>query len=102
MTIPGYDKCAAIFADAEKLHPDLMEPYATLLAGAQDAAERMKVMRDGLGDTFRRRYPMPEQYWSTPCTAEEIAAWDNYAAIVKDRARLAIERAGKAKTGAAA
>jgi hypothetical protein len=47
------------FTDAERLHPDLMEPYTTRLGDAETEAEKTEIMRGGLRETFRRRYPMP-------------------------------------------
>jgi|GEM_PF-6070865 len=63
MTI-GYGLTEQIFKEAERLHPDLMEPYSSRLADNLDAAERQHIMRQGLAETFRRRYPMPDQYWT--------------------------------------
>lgn len=47
------------FENAEKWHPDLMEPYSTRLGEAIDSTEKTEIMRAGLRETFRRRYPMP-------------------------------------------
>lgn len=47
------------FAEAERLHPDLMEPYACRLSDAEGSDERRAIMRMGLRETFRQRYPMP-------------------------------------------
>lgn len=49
----------ATFEDAEKRHPDLMERYSARLAEATTTDERAEVMRAGLRETFRERYPMP-------------------------------------------
>jgi hypothetical protein len=47
------------FEHAERLHPDLMEPYTTRLGDAETEVEKIEIMRAGLRETFRRRYPMP-------------------------------------------
>lgn len=55
------------FESAERWHPDLMEPYTTRLGDAESLAERTEIMRAGLRETFRRRYPMPAGCdWSDP------------------------------------
>lgn len=47
------------FAEAERSHRDLMEPYSTRLAEAEGFAQRRAIMEAGLRDTFKRRFPMP-------------------------------------------
>lgn len=81
-----------VFKEAERLHPDLMEPYSSRLGDELDAAERQHIMRKGLAETFRRRHPMPASCWSTPCTPQEIAAWDAHVAMAQERAQHAAER----------
>lgn len=55
----GFDHLSQTFEAAEKAHPDLMEPYTVLLSQAtENAAERMEIMRRGLRETIRRRYPL--------------------------------------------
>jgi len=66
MTTEGYKHLVATFEQAERLHPDLMEPFGTLLAETKDAGERTKIMRHGLASTFRRRFPMSENQWWFP------------------------------------
>jgi len=51
------------FADAERLHPDLMQPYSSRLAEAETAIDRVGIMRAGLREAFRRRYPMADELW---------------------------------------
>lgn len=72
MSLAGYDHLCATFAHAERLHPDLMEPYSTRLGDAADASERTAIMRAGLRETFRRRYPMPEGFYDQ--AAGKVAA----------------------------
>ena len=59
MTVRGYKLTADVFADAEKQHRDLMEPWSTRVGEAEGLAEKQRVMRQGLAATFRERYPMP-------------------------------------------
>lgn len=72
MSIAGYDLCEEVFREAERLHADLMEPWSAMLADATDARERLSIMRQGLGATFRQRYPMPHEFW--PKDAPEARA----------------------------
>jgi hypothetical protein len=66
----GIKQLTTLFEAAEKAHPDLMEPYSVRLAEAADAVERAAVMRAGLRETFRARWPMPEGFaWPEPATA---------------------------------
>lgn len=58
MSVQGLQHLTATFEAAEKAHRDLMEPYSCRLADAS-ADERAEIMRAGLRETFRRRYPMP-------------------------------------------
>lgn len=51
------------FLEAEKLHPDLMEPYSSRLAEAKTSTERVACIESGLRETFRRRHPMAEEKW---------------------------------------
>jgi hypothetical protein len=48
------------FAAAEREFPDLMERYSSRLAEAETADERVAIMRAGLRETIRARYPMAE------------------------------------------
>lgn len=48
---------------AEAAHPDLMEPYAQALSDAENREAMAKVMRLALAETFRKRYPMPDEFW---------------------------------------
>lgn len=74
MTISGFDNCADVFAGAERLHTDLMEPWSTRLGDANTAEEKITIMRDGLAATFRRRYPMPDECWPrNPAESEAVA-----------------------------
>lgn len=57
---------AQTFAAAERAFPDLMERYSSRLGEATTATERVAIMRAGLRETIRDRYPMPE--------AREVAA----------------------------
>jgi hypothetical protein len=52
-----------LFERAEREHPDLMEPYSARLAEAVTSIEKIEVMRAGLRETFRRRNPMPDEFW---------------------------------------
>lgn len=45
------------FAAACADHPDLMEPYIIRLDDDAPRAEQMRLMQQGLRETFRRRYP---------------------------------------------
>lgn len=62
--ILGYDHLCETFSNAERHHSDLMEPYSTLLSEATDDADRTAIMRRGLFETFRRRYPMEDRLWA--------------------------------------
>ena len=44
------------FSDAVDQRPDLMEPYLIRLEGL-DERDQMRVMQEGLRETFARRYP---------------------------------------------
>ena len=55
----SYRLTSEVFAYAEKMHGDLMEPWSGKVAEARDAAERQSIMREALAATFRQRYPMP-------------------------------------------
>ena len=69
----GFEPLKTTFAGAERRHPDLMEPYATRLGEADTDADRMEIMRTGLRETFRARYPMPEEFWpKTPVIVEGV------------------------------
>jgi len=64
MTVPGLKNCEDIFREAERYHPDLMEPWSARVAEAADARERLSIMRQGLAATFRQRWPMsPGHSW---------------------------------------
>lgn len=58
----GYKHLCETYAAAERAHPDLMEPYAGLLADAENADERMRVMWRGLRETIALRVPMAEAH----------------------------------------
>lgn len=62
----GIQRLTSVFEQAERQHPDLMEPYSVRLAEAAAADERVEIMRAGLRETFRRRFPMPDACWPTP------------------------------------
>lgn len=51
---------AETFEAAERAHPDLMERYSARLAEAATAGERVAIMRAGLRETIRQRFPMTE------------------------------------------
>lgn len=63
---------AILFREAERLHPDLMEPYSLQLADAFTAFAKTEIMREGLRETFRNRYPMSEEQWPTPTPAPTL------------------------------
>jgi hypothetical protein len=64
------DHLTQVFEEAERLHPELMERYSILLVQAfDDAAERKAIMRRGLRETFRLRYPMPEGFYDGEAAA---------------------------------
>lgn len=68
--VNGFKRLSQTFETAEKAHPDLMEPYSVRLGEAtDDAHERMEIMRAGLRETFRRRYPMPEGFYDRKVAA---------------------------------
>jgi hypothetical protein len=56
-----YKHLCDTFAEAERTHPDLMEPYSIRLGDARTADERTAVMRAGLRETIRMRFPLPER-----------------------------------------
>ena len=75
MTVIGYAITESIFVEAEKRHPDLMEPWSSRLADCADKAERQTMMRAGLAATFRARFPMPAGVkWWDEVEAEKAAA----------------------------
>lgn len=51
------------FRDAERAHPDLLEPYSARLADAETADARVAIMEAGLRETFQQRYPMPDGFY---------------------------------------
>lgn len=51
------------FRDAERSHPDLLEPYSSRLAEAESADTRVAIMQAGLRETFQQRYPMPDGFY---------------------------------------
>jgi hypothetical protein len=53
----GFMHLSASFEAANKEFPDFMERYVTQLAGAADRAEETAIMRLGLRETFRSRFP---------------------------------------------
>jgi hypothetical protein len=61
---------AQTFAAAERSHPDLMEPYSVLLAEAEDATARVAIMRRGLRETIRQRFPLPGEARIPPRSAD--------------------------------
>lgn len=64
------DHLTQTFNAAERAHKDdLMEPYSTRLAEAESADVRRSIMEAGLRETFRRRYPMPDDFWPKPHVA---------------------------------
>lgn len=71
--VAGNERLAELFESAERAHPDLMERYGNRLADAETTAERAEIMRAGLRETFRQRYPMPKGVeW--PKAAEAVPA----------------------------
>lgn len=44
-----------VFVEAERDWPDLMEPWSTRVAESIDLIEQQKIMREGLGATFKER-----------------------------------------------
>lgn len=54
---------AEVFGLAEKHHSGLLEPYTVMLVDAERAEDRRDIMRAGLRETFRQRYPMPEGFY---------------------------------------
>jgi hypothetical protein len=68
----GLQHLTVTFGLAERAHPDLMEPYSCRLAEAADAVERAEIMRAGLRETFRARWPMPEAFWPGPQLPREV------------------------------
>jgi hypothetical protein len=52
---------AETFTLVGKQFPALLEPYEILLADAHDDADRVEIMRRGLRETIRQRYPMHTQ-----------------------------------------
>lgn len=70
MSITGFKHLSHTFEEAERSHRDLMEPYSIMLVQAtDDASERMEIMRAGLRQTFRRRYPMPDGFYDGKAVA---------------------------------
>lgn len=70
-----YTHLKATFEQVERHHPDLMERYSGRLAEALTTTERIEIMQAGLRETFRARYPMPEELaWpSDAVTAEAVS-----------------------------
>jgi hypothetical protein len=69
----GIKHLTTTFEMAEKAHPDLMEPYSVRLAEAESADDRAAVMRAGLRETFRARWPMPEGFaWPSEQACAEV------------------------------
>lgn len=50
----------ATFSGAVKAFPDIMEPWVLRLDGLTDTAEITAVMRHGLRETIKLRYPLRE------------------------------------------
>lgn len=74
MTVIGYAITESIFVEAEKRHPELMEPWSTRVGDCADRSERQATMRAGLAATFRQRYPMPAgAKWWDEIEAEQHA-----------------------------
>lgn len=48
------------FDAAARAHPDVLEPYITILVETDDLTEQQKIMRDGLRSTFKQRFPGSE------------------------------------------
>lgn len=49
------------FAENEHRFPDLMEPYSIMLSDAGlSVDERIRIMRNGLAQTFHKRFPEAE------------------------------------------
>lgn len=72
MTKPTH--LAVTFAEAERCHPDLMEPYSGLLAEASTSDERRNVMEAGLRETFRGRFPMADERWPKAAPVDGVAS----------------------------
>jgi hypothetical protein len=49
------------FEEAERSHPDLMEPYSTRLGEAETNEEKLEIMRAGLRETIKARWPARER-----------------------------------------
>jgi len=63
------------FSIAAKQFPALLEPYEILLADAHDDAARVEIMRRGLRETIKERYPMhPPSAPETPALNALIKA----------------------------
>lgn len=57
----GFDHLRSTFEAAERSHRDVMEQYTVLLAQEDlTSVEKISIMRAGLRETFRARFPMPE------------------------------------------
>lgn len=70
MTI--FSDLTTTFEAAEQLHPDLMMPYSEKLSGELTDAERIEIMREGLRNTFRDRFPMADNHWPSPAASPDL------------------------------
>ena len=50
----------ATFDEVARQFPQLMEPYAILLGDTEAPIAKTDIMRRGLRETFKQRYPMRE------------------------------------------
>lgn len=56
-----YAHLSETFTLVGKQFPSLLEPYEILLADAHDDAARVEIMRRGLRETIRQRYPLHDK-----------------------------------------
>lgn len=54
---PDFAHLQQTFNQQAREHPDLMEPYITLLGQSDNQEDQRRVMWRGLRETFRQRYP---------------------------------------------
>jgi hypothetical protein len=53
----AYQHCLDLWNRNFREFPDLLEPYLVSLDNAETRQDRVRVMRQGLAETFTRRFP---------------------------------------------
>lgn len=60
LTSAHFTHLKTTFDHAAKAHPNLLEPFVTLLGDAYGQDEQTHVMWAGLRDTIKQRFPRPQ------------------------------------------